>query len=249
MLEPAPGSAPVLSTSRAACGRGSSASPQPEPNLRARGATTEQNFVDSCVPAKTTTDPRKDGLFEKIRIKTIHAKGLHTSSGQVTVKVWLPETEEKVTRGQESPLRRPVLNLSLDSHTQRRSEGRVASMHAPSGAPHGQSCKHLRRCAPGKQGGLSRRGDARAQSWRSRDSPRLCAPAPRALTGVPPVSPAPSRCGLGAAEKQVRHPARVCSPSAGRPPLHCGPSTGGPWSTSSSSTPLSASASSSCHLL
>lgn len=90
MLEPVPGSAPVLSTSRAACGKGSSASPQPEPNLKARGATTEQNFVDSCVPANTTTDPRKDGLFEKISSKTVTVRGLHTSSGQVTVKVWLP---------------------------------------------------------------------------------------------------------------------------------------------------------------
>lgn len=35
-------------------------------------------------------DPRKDGLFEKIRSKTITVRGLHTSSGQVTVKVWLP---------------------------------------------------------------------------------------------------------------------------------------------------------------
>lgn len=52
-----------------------------------------------------------------------------------------------------------------------------------------------------------------------------------------------SSCGLG------RRGAGALATACARAPAAPRPSRGGPWSTSSSSTPLAASASSSCHLL
>lgn len=140
-------------------------------------------------------------------------------------KVWLPEAPGGVARRRRSPSHRPALKRSLDSHTQRQEERACQSMHTrPS---HARPGRRDPACVPGSGGPWPPEG-TRGRGGRGRGGRRLRAP---------PPAPGPMRPPQEAGRTRV--------PSAAPPQ----PSRGGPWSTSSSSTPLCASASSSCRLL
>lgn len=147
-------------------------------------------------------------------------------------KVWLPEAPGGVARRRRSPSHRPALKRSLDSHTQRQEERACQSMHTrPS---HAWPGRRDPACVPGS-GGPWPPGGTRGRGGRGRGGRRL---------RPPPPPPPPAPC----APRPMRPPqeaGRTRVPSAAPPQ----PSRGGPWSTSSSSTPLCASASSSCRLL
>lgn len=146
-------------------------------------------------------------------------------------KVWLPEAPGGVARRRRSPSHRPALKRSLDSHTQRQEERACQSMHTrPS---HARPGRRDPACVPGSGGPWPPGRDARAR-WEGQGRP----------AAPPPPPPPPAPC----APRPMRPPqeaGRTRVPSAAPPQ----PSRGGPWSTSSSSTPLCASASSSCRLL
>lgn len=153
-------------------------------------------------------------------------------------KVWLPEGPGGVTRGRRSPSHSPELKWSLDSHTQRQKERACQSMHTHPGR--GRPRRQDPACAPESGGPRPTEGTRARREGQGR--PAAPPPGPRAPPVLPPRGSAPRPPAPGRPRQD-----------AGRTRVHTAapprPSRGGPWSASSSSTPLCASASSSCRLL
>lgn len=137
------------------------------------------------------------GCFQRKGAKTVNVRATPALERPHRLrKVWLPEAAGGVARSWGSPSRRPALNWSLDSHTQRQEERACQSMHTHPGRA--QPRRRDPACVPGSGGPRPREG-TRGRGGRGRVGRRLRPPtsAPARPSAAPPPDPSAPPAGGG----------------------------------------------------